>query len=143
MAAQSIVQMFYQLGGYSSESDMKPYIATSTVQDTYIPLGEGQFNSMCQTVKTASVGTSSWSTGDLLDDRIVAELALYFADSSYDTLHIDPDTYQTENRHYKIAEELILVRYGVRDKKTGDIILPGYANDIRAYAGIGISSLSY
>jgi hypothetical protein len=98
---------------------------------------------MCSGAATATVGTASWTTGDILNDRIVAELALYFADSSYDVLHIDPDTYQVENRHYKIAETLIMTRYGVRDRKTGDVMLPAYADDSQANASFSIASLSY
>ena len=144
--ADNILQMFYSLGGYKSVSDQNvelAYVTPAQATGTFIPLGESQMNSMCSGAATVSVDTSSSSTGDVLNDRIVAELALYFCDSSYDVLHIDPDTYQVENRHYKIAESLIMTRYGVRDRKTGDLMLPTYADDSQALASFSIASLSY
>lgn len=141
--AQTIVDMFYILGGYTTESDKQPHISMTDVTATYVPLGEGRFNAMCQGAKTASVSTSSWSTGDIYDDRIIAELSLYYADSSYDVLHIDPDTYQVENRHYAIAEKMVLDRYGLYDRKYGRVILPAYADDMHPYSNIGIATLSY
>lgn len=140
---QTIQDMFYKLGGYTTESDKEPYISITDATGTYIPLGAARFNAMCQNAKTASVNTSSSTTGDVFDDRVIAELALYYADSSYDVLHIDPDTYQVENRHYTIAEKMVLDKYGVYDRKYGRVILPAYVDGTHAYSDLGVASLSY
>lgn len=140
--AQSIVDMFYALGGYSTNSyETEGYVSSDLITGTYIPLAVKYFNGVCEGVKTVSIGTSS-SSGDIFDDRILAELSLWFADSSYDTIHVDPDTYQTENRHYTIAESLILKVYGQKDAK-GDVVYPVYADDTQAYADMDVATLSY
>jgi len=139
--AQSISTMFYNLGGYVTESDKNPYVSVADVTGTYVPMATTRFNSLCYGAATMSVVSDS--CGDVYNDRIIAELSLFFADSSYDTLHVDPDTYQVENRHYTVASKMILDRYGIRDRKTGEIYFPCFSDDNRPYSDIGISTLSY
>lgn len=142
--AQTIVEMFYSLGGYdSSDVEAPNYISLADVNDTYVPIAVKYFNNLCVGAHTVSVSTAS-TTGDLFDDRIVAEVSCYLADADYDNLHADADgVWERENRHKKTADDLILMGYGVRDRRSEKVVFPVYADDSRAASYMGVATSSY
>lgn len=145
--ARTIVDMFYAGGGYTQDDSADPaYVDVAVVKDTYIQQAVSYFNALCQTVKTVSVvytGSGASSSGDVLDDRILSELSLFFADGDYDNYHIDPDTGEFENRHWKTANDLFLNRYGIKDRRSGVVVYPSLADDIRPYDDMNVASCSY
>ena len=130
--SRTIVEMFYSHGGYESDSayaDQDNYISLDHCTGTYMPQAVLRLNSLCET--TVSVNYTSLSTGDLMNDVIVAELALSIADSEYDKLHVDPLTFQVENKHWLAAKTYMLDMYGVSRK--GDLYLPREVNGTKAH----------
>jgi hypothetical protein len=144
--AQTVVDMFYKLGGYTTDSSSPAHISAADITGTYVPLAVSYFNSLCENARTVSINwtgsVSASSSGNLLDDRIVAELSLYFADSAYDTLHVDPDDAERENRHLTIATALILNTYGIYDRKYGKLLFPNTQDDNSALASMGVANLT-
>lgn len=120
---KNILELFYDHGGYESDSAYSAqdnYISADDVTGTYVPTAITRFNSMCQL--TRSYDTGSISVGNIMDDVIVAELALSIADSEYDKLHVDPETYEIENKHMMVAMQYMKDVYGIPYK--GTIVLP-------------------
>lgn len=143
--AQTVVDMFYKLGGYQTDSSSPAHISAADITGTYVPLAVSYFNTLCVGAHTISIdwtGSSGSSSGNLLDDRIVAELSLYFADSAYDTLHVDPDDAERENRHLTLANTLILNTYGIYDRKYGKLLFPNTQDDNSALASMGVANLT-
>lgn len=136
--------MFYEHGGYTSDSaysGQDNYISVNDVTGTYILQAVSRMNSLCLT--SVSVDTSS-TTGDPMDDVIIAELALSIADSEYDQLHVDPETYAVENKHWTVAERYMLDMYGV--PFGGELKLPKEIQGIREtslYHGFDVATLSF
>jgi len=140
---RDIALMFYEHGGYvsdSANSDQPNYIAYDDVTSTYVPQALLRLNSICGLSRTISYETNSISSGNLMDDVTIAELALSIADSEYDKLHIDPETGAIENKHYTVAEKYMLNMYGVSYK--GDVVLPNQVEANKAYYDMRISTLS-
>lgn len=137
----SIVELFYQNGAYESDSgyaSQSNYISLEHVTGTYISQSLQMFNSMCE--QTATVSTASWSTGDTVDDLIIAELALSIADSEYNKLHVDPETGAVENKHEFVARNYMINMYGVM--VDGKMVLPREAGSNKPYYDIEISTAS-
>ena len=136
----SITSTFYALGGYNSSSSGFPdYVSVDTVTATYVPYGVNYFNKLCEGTHTASVSytgtTSSGSTGDPYDDRIVVEMALSYADSIYTANSLKG---VSSAMHKAIAEEMILKMYGVNDRY-GRLVFPIHSDDRVASTFIGVS----
>ena len=115
-----IASMFYAHGGYTSESaysDQTNYISYEDLTATYIPQSVQRLDSLCMVTTSVSYVVGTVSTGDLMDDVILAELALSIADSIYDKLHVDPETGRTENKHRDVAMKYMLDMYGVASNK--------------------------
>jgi hypothetical protein len=141
--ARDIAVMFYEHGGYESDSassDKTNYIDYDDVTSTYVPQALLRLNAICGLSRTVSFDTGSVSSGNSMDDVILAELALSIADSEYDKLHIDPDTGAMENKHYTVAKQYMLDMYGVSNK--GEIVLPNQIEGNKAYFDMRISTLS-
>lgn len=142
--SKNILDMFYEHGGYTSASGYESqsnYISAEDVTGTYVPQATSRMNSLCLTA--VSVNTSS-STGDPMDDVILAELALSIADSEYDKLHVDPETFQVENKHWLSAKQYMLDMYGI--PIDGKLKLPrevsGGSGAASVYSGIDVATLS-
>lgn len=138
---RDITLMFYEHGGYKSDSsysEQDDYISTEDVTSTYVPQAVLRLNAICN--KTASVDYASMTSGNLMDDVIIAELALSIADSEFDKLHIDPDTGAVENKHYIVARQYMLDMYGVN--VNGNMVLPGEGESTKAYFDLNISTMS-
>lgn len=142
---RTITTMFYDHGGYVSDSGMEEqdnYISLDDVTSTYVPQAVLRLNSLCNA--TVSVDYTSLSSGNIMDDVIIAELALSIADSEYDKLHVDPETFEVENKHWQTAYRYMLDMYGlVVDGKSK---LPREAlstspTDL-AYGDLGIATMS-
>ncbi len=121
----SIVDMFYKTSGYTSESAFSgsdDYIPLLDVTGSYIPIAELFFEKLSATLVTIS-GDSS---GNILDDKIIAELAALGADFQLQNALIDPETGEPENRHWDIAQLYILQSYGIM-LDNGQIVMPGHA----------------
>jgi hypothetical protein len=117
---RDIATMFYENGGYVSDSSyagQDNYISYDYVTATFIPQGVLRLNSACDTTASVDYTSGSISSGALMDDLIIAELALSAADSQYNTVHINPVTGKTENIHYEVARRYMLDMYGVSDGK--------------------------
>lgn len=137
----TIVELFYQNGAYVSESgyaSQSNYISLDHVTGTYVSQSLQMFNSLCD--KTSSVSTASWSTGNIVDDLIIAELALSIADSEYDKLHVDPETGAIENKHEFVARKYMTNMYGVM--VDGEMVLPREAGSNKPYYDLKISTAS-
>jgi len=140
--SKNIAEIFYEHGGYSSDSafyGQDNYISLDESTGTYIPQGVLRLNALCNI--TASVDYTSLSSGNLMDDLIISELALSIADSSYDTVHIDPETGQLENKHWEIAYRYMLDMYGVN--QDGEMVLPIVVGESRACENFEIATLSF
>lgn len=141
--SSNIVELFYTNGGYESSSEQEgapAYISIENVTGTYIPQGVLRLNALCDL--TVSFDTSSLSTGNVMDDLIVAELALSIADSQYDRLHVDPETGETENKHWDLAYRYMLDMYGV--SVDGRMVLPRAGATFQAsILGIEIATMSF
>ena len=142
---KNIPQIFYDNGGYKSDSDYSEsdvYISYDECTSTFVPQAVIMFNALCSIERTVEY-TGSVTSSDSMDDLIIAELSLAFADSSYDTVHIDPETGIRENRHWQLAMMYMLGRYGIPAK--GEFgknvqILPGQSSG--AYGSLAISTMS-
>lgn len=111
---RNIAETFYENGGYTSDSSFASqdnYISVNDTTGSYIPQAVLRMNRMCAT--SVSVDTGSISSGNMMYDTIVAELALSIADSEYDKLHVDPETGAVENKHYMVARQYMLDMFGV------------------------------
>jgi hypothetical protein len=139
----AITELFYDLGGYDSSSANvrhTAHIAVSKVTGTYIPFAVEQFNIYCKEVRTLSVADDT--TGQPYDDRIIAHLALAYADTEYDHLSGDPDAGAGTGRHQSAANTLILNAYGVRDRY-GRMVFPCHADEYRACGTMAVPDSSY
>lgn len=122
---RDIGAMFYENGGYISDSayvGQDHYISYDYMTSTFVPQGVLRLNSVCITTASVSYTSGSITSGGLMDDLIIAELALSAADSQYDTVHINPVTGKTENKHYMVARQYMLDMYGVSDGRK--VVLP-------------------
>jgi hypothetical protein len=138
--ARNITDMFYSHGGYLSDSAGQPdYISVDDVTATYIPQAVLRLNSVCDV--TRSVDYTSMTSGNLMDDVILAELALSIADSEYDKLHVDPQTMAVENKHLTTARQYMLEMYGTMIN--GERVLPGEMVGSAACESMDIATLSY
>jgi len=111
-----IVEIFYRNGGYESDSiyvSQSDYISFLDVTSTYIPQANLRLNALCDITASVDYTSGSVSSGNLMDDLIIAELALSIADSEYDKVHVDPDTGEIENKHWLAAYRYMLDMYGV------------------------------
>ena len=125
--AQTIVEMFYDTTGYSSSD-----ISTASVTGTYIPFGEETLENLAQvTISIAWTGSGASSSGNIYDDKIIAEFAGYFADNKRDTVRINPETDEPENRHWEEAMKLLLAKYGILGA-TGEVVPPLYLIEEKA-----------
>ncbi|MEI6795411.1 MAG: hypothetical protein WCK39_00955 [Methanomassiliicoccales archaeon] len=137
------ISLFYQMGGYESSSDYEgrpTYIALESATGLYLPYGVSLFNRLC--TGSIQVALTNGSTGDLINDRIVAELGLSFADAEYDKLHVDPDTGRQVNRHKESAYDLMLSLYGKKDK-FGRLTFPVYIDYYQPYGDLGVADVTY
>lgn len=145
----NIAETFYQNGGYTSDSSFSAqdnYIPLSDVSGSYIPQAVMRMNRLCETTVTIS----SLSSGNVMHDTIIAELALSIADSEYDKVHIDPETGEAENKHYMVARQYMLDMFGVPQKGAMgriDLVLPAealYGSEYsgRAYDDLAIATMS-
>lgn len=128
--AFDIVDMFYKTSGYTSDSayaDSDNYVPVSDVTGSYIPIAEIFFEKVIDKAITISSNT----TGDIFDDKIIAELAALTADFQMQNLMINPDTGEPENRHWQIANLYMLQGYGIMTKD-GTTILPGHSETKQA-----------
>jgi len=135
---RDIALMFYDHGGYESNStysEQDNYISYDDLTSTYIPQALMRMNSLCSTSVTVSYSAGTVSSGGVMDDVILAELALSIADSEYDKLHIDPESYQIENKHWMTAHKYMLDMYGISMK--GELLLPKEAILGEAYTPYG------
>jgi hypothetical protein len=140
---RDIALMFYEHGGYessSAKSEQTNYIELDDVTSTYIPQAVLRLNAICNISRSVAYDTGSISSGNPMDDVILAELALSIADSEYDKLHIDPDTGAMENKHYTVAKQYMLDMYGTSYK--GEIVLPNQVESNKAYFDMYISTMS-
>jgi len=123
--------MFYDHGGYVSESNyigQPNYISPDDCTGTYVPQAVLRLNSLCAT--TVSVDYTSMLTTNMMDDVILAELALSIADSEYDKLHVDPETYAIENKHWMTAYGYMVNMYGI--SLNGKMKLPREVDGMKA-----------
>jgi hypothetical protein len=142
--SKNILDMFFEHGGYTSQSgyeSQSDYISEDSVTSTYVPQAISRMNSLC--LISVSVDTLS-TTGDPMDDVIIAELALSIADSEYDKVHVDPETYQVENKHWLVAKRYMLDMYGI--PIDGELKFPrevsGGSGATSVYSGIDVATLS-
>lgn len=136
------MQTFYDNGGYISDSsyeDSGDYISIDDATSTYIPQAVLRLNAICSI--TATVDYTSLTSGNLMDDLIIAELALSMADSEYDKLHVDPQTMAVENKHYSTARQYMIDMYGIA--VNGEIVLPGEMGGSAACGRMDIATLSF
>lgn len=111
---KNISELFYDRGGYTSASEFSGqdnYISVDDCTGTYVPMGLQMINSLCDITTSVTYG-STMSTGDNMDNLIISELSLYIADSSYDKIHIDPESGEMENRHWDLALSFMIAMYG-------------------------------
>lgn len=132
--ALTVIDIFYSTSGFDTDSNSNRFMPLDTVTSTYIPLGETKLNDLASTSFSIDFSTTSTS-GNLNDDWIISEFAAFYADNVFDTFHINPETGEQENRHYDTAILLMNARYGIR--VGGDIIMPRYAQQMRAFKKIG------
>lgn len=138
--AKNIAQMFYSHGGYQSGSGFvgqTDYISVDDVTSTYVPQAVLRLNAICGLSET--VDYSNLTSSNLMNDVIIAELALSIADSEYDKLHVDPQTLAVENKHYSTARQYMLDMYGI--VVNGEVILPSEAS--AACGSMDIATLSF
>jgi hypothetical protein len=128
---KDIPSMFYSNGGYSSDSSLvesSNYISPDDCTSTYIPQALIMFNAMCDLQRTVDYTGSNVTSSNTMDDLIITELSLAFADSTFDKVHVDPETGERENRHWDLAMKYMLGRYGISKERTDGrmiTILPG------------------
>lgn len=141
-----VTTLFYDLGGYNTGSNTarSDYISLAQCTGTYIPYAIDLFNRLCSGSVTFSYTYSSGSdsVGTPVDDRIIAELALSFADADYDKIHQDPDTGASVNRHRAAAYDLILTLYGKRDR-WGRMMFPSHVDGAKPYKSASIADVTY
>ena len=126
MAQQTITQMFYNLGGYESDSTKSQYpdyISVDDAQNTYISFAVNEVNKLCFTEHTVSYDPVADTTGDVYDDRIIAHRALSFADMEYDKVRVDPDTGKDSEPPFKHLQHPDPQRLW-RDEQTGQAGVP-------------------
>ena len=142
---KTILDIFYDNGGYHEDETLgttDSYISPNIVTSTYIPQAIIIMNRLCDISLSYNSETTK-SDGTLMDDLIIAEIALSLADSEYDKLHIDPETGQSENRHWQLAMKYMLSIYGipVEDKFGRETtVLP--ANTSKPYGSMSVITMS-
>jgi len=131
--------MFYNVGGYeNTETGAGDYIATASITGTYVPLALELFNEIVEPESDLSIDFGLTSTsGNIFSDRILTEMAAYFADQEFDKMAIDPETGQRTNRHYTNFVELLKMRYGIRFHN-GIFYSPREASAKRASIGYAV-----
>ena len=113
---KDIPSMFYSNGGYSYDTTFESssnYISRDDCTSTYIPQAVIIFNALCNLSRTVDYTSTYVTSSDTMDDLIITELSLAFADSTFDKVHVDPETGERENRHWDLAMKYMLARYGV------------------------------
>ena|SRR3990167_148549 len=135
--ALTAVDLFYSGSGASSASGNPKFVALDSVTSTFVPLGVQALNNLAQVTKSVAwTGSGASSSGDVYDDKIIAEFACYFADTHYDTVNIDPETGKPMNRHWETALQLLNAKYGVVGTN-GQIVPPLWILDEKAYGTPG------
>jgi len=134
--ADTVVEMFYNMSGFLGyPTDSSLYVATASVEETYVPLGLKLFNEVTLQAKTiVYTGSDASTSGDILDDRIITTAAAYFADMDFDNFQYDPETGELTNRHYDNFLDLLKMRYGIYTKN-GTIITPKLMKTKKASKG--------
>lgn len=135
MAVPSLLVQFYRSSGFDSVAGKPNYVSEDEARFA-IEGGLSLFNRLCNQEHTL-LDNGSLTTGDILVDRIVVELACYLKELEYDRRHYDPDGEVVDNSHYITALELMKQLYGTRNRN-GEIVLPLHSDDNVALATIEI-----
>lgn len=128
MAAKNISDMFYDISGFDkTDGDAVDYVSTTDLADTYIPLS---------IKRIAALVGSTWSvtdytTGDILQDRIIAYYAVCFAKQTKGMKPYYPQNGSPYYEDCETANELLLQTYGTLDKY-GTLRYPTQTEDVTA-----------
>lgn len=136
MAVSTITSKFYAAGGYDSLPGKPRYVS---VEDAHSIIRGALtlFNRLTAQEMSVIIDDGELTTSDFLVNQIVAELACYLKDLDYAGQPFNVETQEEENRHWRIANDLILSLYGTRNRK-GDVVLPIHADDGRACMTLGV-----
>lgn len=140
MAQMTVVDMFLQTSGYQiTQSQANDYVTLDYITATYVPTSLVLFNEVTTASHTVLwTGSNASSSGNILDDRIIAEMASWFADLEFNNFEVNPETGERFNRHMHTFTELLKLRYGVR-MHNGTLYLPKDAKTMKA-ASQGVAS---
>lgn len=130
----SLVDMVYSSSGYErADTTSEYFVPTSSITGTYVPQGEQILEGLASiSIDIIWTGTEGSTSGNLLDDRIIAEFACYVADNDFQNIHVNPETGEPENRHWATAMQLAKAKYGIL--VGGEIMLPGQVGDEKSMA---------
>ena len=130
--ALNVFDLLTATAGAHTESGNPRYISVADATGTFVPFGVNTLNNLA--VVTRSVpwtGSSASTSGEPVDDKIIAEFGAYYWDTHFDTFQVDPETGQPENRHWTTAMQILLSKYGVLGPR-GEMIAPKYGLEEQA-----------
>ena len=135
MTQLSIVDLFYSASGARTDSSNPRFVPVADVTSTYVPFGTDRLNDLALVTRSVPwTGSGASSSGNVTDDKIIAEFAAYLFDSHLDVVHVDPDTGQPLNKHWDQALTLINSKYGVMVNNR--VVAPLHARSMKATSKI-------